>query len=75
MDGISPDDAAEVFHNDTRPRPMPTQSKHLVPDNELPCASEDFESPRWLQEEYVPRYEHALPPYIKVPDVTTSTWK
>jgi len=54
---------------------MPTQSNLPVPDNEQACASEVFDSPRWLQKEYVPRYEHVLPLYIRVPDATTSTWE
>jgi len=74
-DGVNPEDASDIFRKDTRPRPMPTQSKLPVPDNEQACTSEVFDSPRWLQEEYVPRYEHVLPPYIRVPDATTSTWE
>ena len=74
-DGVNPEDASDIFRKDTRPWPMPTQSKLPVSDNEQACTSEVFDSRRWLQEEYVPRYEHVLPPYIRVPDATTSTWE
>jgi len=83
-DTVDPDDTAEVDPNDTaakvsynktRPCPLPAQSKYPVPDNEQPCASEVFNSPQWLQEEYKPQYDHVLPLYIKIPDATTSTWE
>jgi len=76
-DDSSPDRAgvAGVSLEDTRLRLIPAQSKHPVPDNALPFTSEIFENPRWLQEDYVPQYDHVLPPYIKVCDVTTSTWE
>ena len=76
-DDSSPDRAgvAGVFLEDTRPCPIPAQSKHPVSDNALPCASEIFENPHWLQEDYVPQYDHVLPPYIKVHNVTTLTWE
>jgi len=63
------------FYEETLPRPAPVQSKHPVPDDEKPYASEIFKSAQWLEEEYVPRYEHVLPPYIKAPDTATSTWE
>jgi len=72
-DGSSPDSTAGIFRNDKRSWPIPVQSKHPVPDYRLPCTSEVFENPRWLQEEYVPQYDHVLPPYIKVADITTLT--
>jgi len=73
---VNPDDTVTEFSYDkARPCPAPAQSKYPVPDNEQPCASEVFTSPQWLQEEYVPKYDHVLPPYIKVPDSTTSTWR
>ena len=74
--GVDPDDtAAKVSYDKTRPRPLPAQSKYPVTDNEQPCASEEFNSPQWLQKEYEPQYNHVLPPYIKIPDATTSTWE
>jgi len=83
-DAVNPDDtaefdpddtAAEVSYNKTGPLPLPAQSKYPVPDNEQPYASKVFNSPQWLQEQYEPQYDHALPPYIKIPDATTSTWE
>jgi len=76
MDTVDPNEnTGELFCTKTRPRPVPAQSKFPVPDNGRPCASEVFENPQWLQEEYVPKYDHILPPYIKIPDITTSTWR
>ena len=73
---VDPDNtAAEISYNKTRPHLLPAQLKYPVPDNQQLCASEVFNSPQWLQEEYEPQYDHVLPSYIKIPDGTTSTWE
>jgi len=64
-----------IFQENPRPRPIPAQSRYDASGSEGPCANELFECPQWLEQDYVPWYEHVLPPYIKVPDVATSTWK
>ena len=64
-----------IFQENPRPRPIPAQSRYDASDSEGPYANELFECPQWLEQDYVARYEHVLPPYIKVPDVATSTWK
>jgi len=51
------------------------QSKRPIPHGLQPYTSDIFKSPQWLQEEYIPRCDHILPPYIKVPDSTSSTWE
>ena len=58
-----------------RPRPTPALSNRAIPDGEQSCTSEIFEVPEWLLWEYVSQHEHALPPYIKIPDKATSTWE
>jgi len=76
VDTVNPNEVPdELFNNKTRPRPLPAQSKFPLPGDIQPCASEIFKSLQWLQEEYIPRYDHVLPPYIKVPDITWSTWE
>ena len=62
-----------TLQGEPRPRPVPTLSNQAIPDGEHSCASESFGTPQWLLQEYVPRYEHKLPSYIKVPDKATST--
>jgi len=64
-----------IFQDNPRPRPVPAQSRYDPSGSEDPCANELFECPQWLEQDYVPQYEHVLPPYIKDPDVSTSTWK
>jgi len=64
-----------IFQENPRPRPIPAQSRYDASDSQDPCANELFECPQWLEQDYIPRYEHVLTPYIKVPDVATSTWK
>lgn len=66
--------AAHQTLQQARPRSIPAQSRYLVASNEQPYASEIFENPPWLQQDYIPQYEHVLPPYVKVADVSTSRW-
>jgi len=68
-------DLHDALRSEPRPRPVPTLSTPTIPDGEHSCASESFEIPQWLLQEYVPRHEHELPSYIKVPDKATSTWE
>jgi len=79
-DGLTVSDAPDhdlhdALRSKPRPRPVPTLSTQTIPDGEHSCASESFEILQWLLQEYVPRHEHELPSYMKVPDKATSTWE
>jgi len=68
-------DLHDAFLSEPRTQPVSTISNQTILDGEQPCASEFFEAPQWLVQEYVPQYEHELPSYIKVPDKAISTWE